>query len=279
MGQNGTDVAREAADIVLTDDNFATIVEAIEQGRAIYQNIRKFMTYILASNVPEIVPFLGMVAFRIPPALTILQILAVDLGTDMFPALALGAESPEPGLMERPPRPREEALLNMPVLLRAYGFLGVIEAVLSMTGFFMVWHGHGYSLADLQQVTPAILNHTADPQITAVYRQATTMTLATIVACQVGNLFACRSDWGSVFRQSWSNNRLLWFGVSFECVALFAFIDFPPFRYVFSTGSLAPWHWLIVLACPPILLTAEEFRKAWVRQQRRGRSTQSRQQV
>jgi soluble P-type ATPase len=100
MGLNGTDVAREAADIVLTDDNFATIVVAIEQGRSIYQNIRKFMTYILASNVPEIVPFLGMVAFKIPPALTILQILAVDLGTDMVPALALGAESPEPGIAE-----------------------------------------------------------------------------------------------------------------------------------------------------------------------------------
>lgn len=268
MGQNGTDVAREAADIVLTDDNFATIVVAIEQGRAIYQNIRKFMTYILASNVPEIVPFLGMVAFKIPPALTILQILAVDLGTDMVPALALGAESPEPGIMERPPRPRNEALLNVPLLLRAYGFLGIIEAVLSMLGFFIVWGGHGYSLADLQQVTPAILSHTADPTITTIYRQATTMTLATIVACQVGNLFACRSNWISAFRQSWSNNRLLWFGISFECLALFAFVDFPPFRYIFSTASLTPWHWLLVLACPPILLGAEELRKAWLRRQR-----------
>jgi potassium/sodium efflux P-type ATPase len=270
MGQNGTDVAREAADIVLTDDNFATIVVAIEQGRAIYQNIRKFMTYILASNVPEIVPFLGMVAFRIPPALTILQILAVDLGTDMVPALALGAESAEPGIMERPPRPRQEFLLNVPLLLRAYGFLGIIEAVLSMLGFFIVWGGHGYSLADLQQVTPAILSHTADPTVTVIYRQATTMTLATIVACQVGNLFACRSDWGSASRQSWSNNRLLWFGIAFECIALFAFIDFPPFRYVFSTASLSPWHWSIVLLCPPILLGGEELRKAWLRKRRRG---------
>jgi potassium/sodium efflux P-type ATPase len=274
MGQNGTDVAREAADIVLTDDNFATIVVAIEQGRAIYQNIRKFMTYILASNVPEIVPFLGMVAFKIPPALTILQILAVDLGTDMVPALALGAEPPEPGIMERPPRPRQEFLLNLPLLLRAYGFLGVIEALLSMLGFWLVWAGHGYSFADLQQVTPAILKHTADPTVTIIYRQATTMTLATIVGCQVGNLFACRSDWGSAFRQSWSNNRLLWFGICSECLALLAFIDFPPFRHVFSTASLAPWHWLLVFACPPLLLMAEELRKAWFRHlwQRRRRS-------
>jgi magnesium-transporting ATPase (P-type) len=181
------------------------------------------------------------------------------------PALALGAESPEPGLMERPPRPRQEFLLNGPLLLRAYGFLGVIEAVLSMLGFFLVWGGHGYSLADLQQVTPAILAHTADPTVTGIYRQATTMTLAVIVACQVGNLFACRSDWGSAFSQSWLNNRLLWIGVSFECVALFAFIDFPLFRHVFSTAALNPWHWLLVFFCPPILLGAEELRKVWLR--------------
>jgi Ca2+-transporting ATPase len=274
MGQNGTDVAREAADIVLTDDNFATIVLAIEQGRGIYQNIRKFMTYILASNVPEIVPFLGMVAFKIPPALTILQILAVDLGTDMVPALALGAESPEAGSMDRPPRQKQEFLLNVPLLLRAYLFLGAIEAVLSMLGFVIVWWSHGYSLADLQQVTPAILSHTANPTVTAIYRQATTMTLAAIVACQVGNLFACRSDWSSVFRQSWSNNSLLWLGITVECVALFAFIDFPPFRQVFGTASLANWHWLILLACPPILIGAEEVRKLLLynRQHNRRRS-------
>jgi Ca2+-transporting ATPase len=269
MGQNGTDVAREAADIVLTDDNFATIVVAIEQGRAIYQNIRKFMTYILASNVPEIVPFLGMVAFKIPPALTILQILAVDLGTDMVPALALGAETPESGIMDRPPRPKQEFLLNVPLLLRAYLFLGMIEAVLSMLGFFIVWWSYGYSLIDLQQVTPMILSHTADPTVTAIYRQATTMTLATIVACQVGNLFACRSSWSSIFRQSLSNNSLLWLGITVECVALFAFIDFPPFRQVFGTASLANWHWLILLICPPLLIAIEEIRKLFLRRNQR----------
>jgi Ca2+-transporting ATPase len=271
MGQNGTDVAREAADIVLTDDNFATIVVAIEQGRAIYQNIRKFMTYILASNVPEIVPFLGMVAFKIPPALTILQILAVDLGTDIVPALALGAETPEAGIMDRPPRPKQEFLLNVPLLIRAYLFLGVIEAVLSMLGFFIVWWSYGYSLADLQQVTPMILNHTADPTVTGIYRQATTMTLAAIVACQVGNLFACRSSWGSIFRQSLSNNSLIWLGITVECMALFAFIDFPPFRQVFGTASLANWHWLILLACPVILIGLEEIRKLSLRNRRRGK--------
>lgn len=268
MGMNGTDVAREAADIVLTDDNFATIVVAIEQGRAIYQNIRKFMTYILASNIPEIVPFLAMVLFRIPPALTILQILAVDLGTDMVPALALGAEPPETHLMARPPRPKHEFLLNLPLLVRAYLFLGVIEAVLAMLGFFIVWWAHGYSFAQLQQVTAAILSHSADPTVTGIYREATTLTLAAIVACQVGNLFACRSDWVSAFHLPWFKNRLLWGGIAVELAALWSFIYIPPLRQVFTTAPLRPWHWLLLMVCPLILLGAEEWRKAIVRQRR-----------
>jgi magnesium-transporting ATPase (P-type) len=188
----------------------------------------------------------------------------------MVPALALGAETPEPGMMNRPPRAKQEFLLNAPVIIRAYLFLGVIEAVLSMLGFFIVWWSYGYSLADLQQVTPMIVNHTADPAVTGIYRQATTMTLAAIVACQVGNLFVCRSSWGSIFRQSLSNNSLIWLGITVECVALFAFIDFAPFRQVFGTAPLANWHWLLLLACPVILITAEELRKLLLRHRRRG---------
>jgi Ca2+-transporting ATPase len=269
MGMNGTDVAREAADIVLTDDNFATIVSAVEQGRAIYQNLRKFMTYILASNIPEIVPFLAMVTLGIPPALTILQILAVDLGTDIVPALALGAESPEAGIMARPPRAKREFLLNRSLLLRAYGFLGIIEAVLAMAGFLVVWRSYGYSLIDLQAVTPAILAHTADPAVTAIYHQATTMTLAAIVACQVGNLFACRSEWASAFHMSRFENRLVWVGIGVECVALLACIYVAPFSRIFTTAPLTTWQWLLLIVCPVMILGAEEIRKALIRSKSR----------
>ncbi|MEB3213255.1 MAG: cation-transporting P-type ATPase [Leptolyngbyaceae bacterium] len=261
MGLNGTDVAREAADIVLTDDNFATIVSAVEHGRAIYQNIRKFMTYILASNIPEITPFLAMVVFKIPPALTILQILAVDLGTDMVPALALGAEPPEAGIMARPPRPKQTFLLNRALLLRAYGFLGIIEAILAMLGFLIVWWSQGYSFTDLQQVTPMILSHTADPAVMEIYRQATTVTLAVIVASQIGNLFACRSEWGSAFRLTGRDNPLLWTGIGVECAALLALIYVPGLREVFTTLPLTPWQWLGLILCPPLVLGAEELRK------------------
>ena len=146
------------------------------------------MTYILSSNVPELVPFLAMIAFKIPPALTVLQILAIDLGTDMLPALALGAELPEARIMQQRPRPKNKPLLDRGLLLRAYGFIGMIETIAGMAGFFLVWWSHGYAIADIQRVTPAILAHTADPTVTAIYQQATTMTLAAIVACQVGNI-------------------------------------------------------------------------------------------
>jgi Ca2+-transporting ATPase len=261
MGLNGTDVAREAADIVLMDDNFATIVTAIEQGRNIYQNIRKFMTYILSSNVPEIVPFLAMVGLRIPPALTIMQILAIDLGTDMVPALALGAELDKTEIMSHPPRPQGEFLLNAPLLLRAYVFLGMIEAVLSMAAFLIVWWSHGYSLIDMQKAALMIFSHTADQKVMAVYHQATTMTLATIVACQIGNLFACRSEGISAFRLSWFENRLLWIGIGVELMTLLALIYIPPLGNIFATSALTSWQWMILVVCPLAILGLEEIRK------------------
>lgn len=262
MGMNGTDVAREAADIVLTDDNFATIVSAIEQGRSVYQNIRKFMTYILASNVAELVPFLAMVLLKIPPALVIMQILAVDLGTDMVPALALGAERAEVGTMQQPPRKKMQPLLDRPLLLRAYCFLGLIEAVLGMSAFFLVWWSYGYGLAELQAVTPNLLSHAANAGTVAIYAQATTMTLATIVACQDGNVFACRSEHTSILRLGFFSNPLIWLGIGIEWLLVVLITHSATLQGIFSTAPLAPWQWLLLLVCPPIVLGAEELRKA-----------------
>jgi magnesium-transporting ATPase (P-type) len=266
MGLNGTDVAREAADIVLTDDNFATIVVAIEQGRSVYQNIRKFMTYILASNVAELVPFLAMVTLKIPPALIVMQILIVDLGTDILPALALGAERAEAGTMQLPPRAKSKPLLDRSLLLRAYCFLGAIEATLGMLGFFLVWHSYGYDLAKLQAIAPTILSRIADPTVTLIYAQATTMTLATIVACQDGNVFACRSERTSIFRLGFFSNPWIWLGIATEWMLIISIVDLPFLRRVFSTSPLTVWQCLLLLLCPLILLGAEEIRKMWFRQ-------------
>ncbi|HEY9640435.1 MAG TPA: cation-transporting P-type ATPase, partial [Coleofasciculaceae cyanobacterium] len=267
MGLNGTDVAREAADIVLVDDNFATIVSAVEQGRAVYQNIRKFMTYILASNVAELVPFLLMVALKIPPALVIMQILAIDLGTDIVPALALGAERAEARTMDQPPRKKSQPLLDRSLLLRAYCFLGVLEGALGMLAFFLVWGSYGYGLTELQAVTPRILAHSANAAAIAIYAQATTMTLATIVACQDGNVFACRSERTSIFRLGFFSNPLIWMGIAMEWSLVLLIIYVPSLNHIFATAPLAAWQWLLLITCPPILLGAEELRKVILRRQ------------
>ena len=120
MGVTGTDVAKETADVVLLDDNFASIVNAVEEGRAVFQNIRKFLTYVLVHNVAELMPYLAFVLFMIPLALTPIQILLIDMVSDSLTALGLGVEKPDPQAMRLPPRPPSEPLLTLPVALRAY---------------------------------------------------------------------------------------------------------------------------------------------------------------
>jgi sodium/potassium-transporting ATPase subunit alpha len=204
MGQAGTDVAREAADIILIDDNFASIVAGVEQGRTVFDNIRKFMTYILASNIPEIVPYLAFVLFKVPLALTIIQILAIDLGTDMLPALALAAERPERGVMERPPRRRRERLLSWPLLARAYLFLGPMQAIAALTAFFIVLGAAGWSYGE-----PLAR---ADP----LHLRATTACLVAIVVMQIANVFICRSGRSSIFALGPFSNRLILVGILAE---------------------------------------------------------------
>ena len=253
MGGRGTEVAREAADMVITDDNFASIVWAIRRGRAVYSNMGKFVTYIFASNVPELVPFLIFVLFGVPLPLTVMQILAVDLGTDLLPALALGAEPEEADVMERPPRRRDERLLTGRRLLHAYGFLGVIEAFLSLSGFFWV-----YCLAGWR---PGLALASAGP----LYRRATTMTLSGIVAAQVGNVFACRTERTSVLRIGLTSNPLILLGVAAEIGVLIGLIAVPPLREIFALELLGFPEWGVLLTFPPLIVLAEEARKLALR--------------
>jgi magnesium-transporting ATPase (P-type) len=262
MGQTGTDVAREAADLVLADDNFASIVAAIEEGRAIYANVRKFMTYILASNVPEVVPFVLFVLFGIPLPLIVMQILAVDLGTDLLPALALGAERPEPDVMLRPPRPRSERLLDARTLARAYAWLGSIEAVLALAAYFFAYLWSGWSPGEEL------------PGTGAVYRTATTMSFAGIVACQIGNVFACRSDHESVRASSLRSNPLLLLGVASEIALLLLLVYVPVVARPFGLEPLGLAHWAFLVPFPAIVIGLEETRKALT--QRRVERTKAR---
>jgi magnesium-transporting ATPase (P-type) len=253
MGLSGSDVAKEAADMILLDDNFASIVAAIEEGRAVFGNIRKFMTYILTSNIPEVVPYLAFVLFKIPLPLTVIQILAVDLGTDMLPALGLGAEKPHPEVMRKPPRARHERLLNTAMLLRAYLFLGGMEALAALAAFFFVLHGAGWRYGD------TLLPH--DP----LYLQATTATLSAIIVMQIVNVFICRSSRDSVFSQKLFGNPLIVVGVVLE-IALILLIDYTPWgNALFGTLPIGVEVWLYVIPFAIAMLMLEEARKWWVR--------------
>ncbi len=253
MGIAGTDVAKEASDMVLLDDNFATIVNAVEEGRAVFENIKKFLTYIFASNIPEAVPYLAYILFQIPLPLTVIQILAVDLGTDMLPALALGAEKPTPDVMKRPPRKRRERLLNFRLMSRAYLFLGPLEASACMFGFFYVLYNGGWIWG-----LPLPAHH-------ILYLQATTACLTAIILTQIGNLFACRSDKESVFSLGIFSNRLIFLAI-LAAIALQLFIVYHPIgNRVFGTAPIVLEVWLILLPFGAFLLFAEETRKVIIR--------------
>ncbi|WP_448187940.1 cation-translocating P-type ATPase [Azospirillum sp. sgz301742] len=251
MGRCGTDVAREAADMVLLDDNFASIVHAVEEGRAVFANIRRFMAYILTSNIPEVVPYLAFVLFGIPLPLTVIQILAVDLGTDMLPALALGAEPPHRDVMDRPPRPRAERLLTWGLLARAYLFLGLFEAAAAMAAYFAVLHTGGWTWGE------ALGPH--EP----LYRQATTACLAAIVVAQVANVYLCRADRGSAFDPAAPRNRLIPLGIAAEVALILAVVYTPPGNALFATAPLPWWAWLAPLPIVGGMVMADELRK-WV---------------
>jgi len=237
-------------------------VAAVEEGRAIFDNIRRFITYILASNIPEIVPFILFVMFKIPLPLTIIQILAVDLGTDLLPALALGTERPEPGIMARPPRAREEKLLNIRVLLRAYGFLGPLEALVSMLGYLYMFNWRwGDELRAFSEANPL------------VYAKATTMSLTAIMMTQIGNGFACRTNVESIFKVGFLTNRLYLLGIATE-LSLQVLIVYVPFlNKAFETAPIAWADWLFLVPFIPICLVADEIRKLILRSYLRRRKT------
>jgi len=266
MGIAGTDVAKEAADMILTDDNFASIVNAIEEGRTVYANIRKFATYIFTSNMPEAWPFILQIMFNVPLALTVMQILAIDLGTDMVPALALGTEKPEPGIMDKPPRSVKDRLIDKALLLRAMVWQGTLQTLLCFSGFFLLYWMYGYRnllhlpRPDLLPYTERLL--TVDGQ---VYVLATSIFLAGVVTTQIGNAYACRTDRVSVFSIGFFSNRMLLVGFAVELAIVCLLIYVPPFQGIFELGALPLEFWGMLFCYPPVMFLAEEGRKAYLR--------------
>src|SRR5664280_2801162 len=251
MGIAGTDVAKEAADMVLLDDNFASIVNAVEEGRAVFENIRKFLTYVLVHNVAELIPYLGFLLFKIPLALTPVQALSVDMGSDTLAALGLGVERPDPQIMRRPPRPRGERLMNWPLAFRAYLFLGLIEAATAMAAFFFVLNRAGWKYGQTLVAQ--------DP----MYLQATAACLSAIIVMQIVNVYLCRSSVRSAFSTRFFDNRLIVGGVVLE-IALILLIDYTPWgNLILSTAPVPGEVWLFVIPFAAGMLVLEELRK-WI---------------
>jgi calcium-translocating P-type ATPase len=251
MGVVGTEVARAASDMVLLDDNFASLVSGIEEGRAVFQNIRKFLTYVLVHNVAELVPYLAFILFPIPLPLTPIQILAIDMGTDSLTALGLGVEEPHPQAMRQPPRPQKERLMNLSLALRAYLFLGLIEAAAALAAFLFVLNSAGWTLG--QTLAPT------DP----VYLSATTACLSAIIALQIVNVFLCRSSVQSVFSRRIFSNRLILWGVGLEIVSVFLIGYTSWGNLALGTAAPPPELWVFIIPFALGMLVLEELRK-WV---------------
>jgi potassium/sodium efflux P-type ATPase len=254
MGLRGTDVAKESAEMILIDDSFASIVAAIEEGRAIFENIRKFITYIFAHLVPEAVPYVFYCLFKIPVPITVMQILAIDLGTETLPALALGIEKPEPEIMELPPRPKTKGIVDKIVLFRGYIFLGLLNAAAVLTAYYWVLYRGGWKHGMQLEPNDTVFEN-------PLHLKAATMVFAGIVVMQIANIFACRSEKYSMFKIGFFNNRLILWGIISELVFVSIIIYNPFFQKIFQTTGLSLADWAILGIFMIVIFFLEELRK------------------
>ncbi len=262
MGLRGTDVAREAAQVILLDDNFASIVRGIQEGRTIFRNLQKFTAYVLTHNGAELVPYLAYIVLPIPLALNILQILSIDLGTDMAPAIGLGQEPADADVMRRPPRSEREPLLSLPVVALSYGFLGGIEAAWAMLLFFVVLLQGGWQYG--QELAPG------DPLLAS----AMGIALVAIVLMQMGNLVSRRSARGSGIDAGLLRNRLILLGFALQIGFAWGVLYVPSLAAVMGTGPVSGSVFALAWLGIPLIFGVDYLRKLVLRAleaRRRGR--------
>jgi calcium-translocating P-type ATPase len=258
MGKGGTDVAREAADLVLLDDDFATIVAAVAEGRATFANIRRFLSYHLTDNVAELTPFViwALSGGNFPLALGVLQILFLDIGTDLLPALALGSERPAPDVLRRSPTGRH--LIDRGLLVRVFGVLGPVEAAVEMAAFTVALLLAGWRPGGEEPAGPALA-------------AASGAAFAAVVFGQMANVFACRSARRPPWRLGWTSNRLVVGAVVVELAALAAFLYIGPVASALDHAVPSLWPAVVALLAAPAVLGADAAYK-----KRRGSGPKSR---
>ncbi len=252
MGVGGTDVARESADMVLLDNNFISMTEGIKLGRGMFDNLRKFVYYVYTHNWAELVTFIAFVLLQVPLPLLVVQVLAIDLGMDVWPSLALIMEPPEPGVMKRSPRRIGSKLIDPRILLKAL-YVGVIISISGLFWAFQTWKVAGWDFGQMVVSNPV------------VYAQGTTIVMTGIMAGQLGNFFIARSGPESVFRLNPLRNRYLFLGILSQLVVLACLVYVPFLQPLFGTAPLTLLDWIYLYSLAPLVVLIDELRKALVR--------------
>jgi len=255
MGLSGTEVAREASDMVLMDDNFATIVNAVEEGRTVFDNIKKFLAYVLTHNIPELFPFLAFVLFNVPLALSVILILCIDLGTDIGPALGLGNEKPESDVMLQKPRSRKDRLLTPTMFFQSYGIFGIIEVIAAFLTFFFVLFSGGWTWG--QQLA---FNN-------PLYLKAVTAYFVSVVIMQIAGAFVCRTKKESIFAVGLFTNKLVLVGILVEVLLVSFMVYFPFSNTIFGTRPVGLVEMLITVPFGILIIAIAEWRKWLIRKE------------
>lgn len=252
MGFGGTDVARESADLVLLDDNFVSMVEGVKLGRSVFDNLKKFVYYVFTHNWAELVAFVAFVLLQVPLPLLVVQVLAIDLGMDVFPSLALTMEPPEPDIMRKSPRRLGSRLIDAGTLIRSL-YVGAIIGIGCLLWALHTWTAGGWTFGQATVTNPI------------VYAKGTTVVLAGIMAGQLGNFFSARTTSEPAFRLNPLRNKWLFAGIFAQVGILVAIVYVPFLQSVFRTAALSPLDWIVLYSLAPLALIIEETRKALAR--------------
>lgn len=276
MGISGSDVSKQAADLILLDDNFASIVIGVEEGRLIFDNLKKSIAYTLTSNIPEISPFLAYIVLGIPLGLGTVTILWIDLGTDMVPAISLAYERPENDIMKRKPRDEDDKLVNQRLLSLSYGQVGVIQASAGFFTYSIIMVENGFWLSDLVGIrqiweSKAINDYTDSYGQEWTYRErkkleftCQTAFFITIVVVQWSELVACKTRTNSIIHQGMSNH-VMNFALVFETV-LAAFLSyFPGMDVALNMYPIKACWWIPPLPFAVVIMIYDEGRRYFIR--------------
>nr|XP_003701662.1 PREDICTED: sodium/potassium-transporting ATPase subunit alpha-like [Megachile rotundata] len=282
MGIAGSDVSKEVADLVLLNDDFASIVTGIEEGRRVFDNLKSSIAYTLASNVPEIIPFLAFIVLGIPLPVGVICVLCIDLGTDIWPAVSLAYEKSESDIMLRKPRiPHIDHLVSRRLIFMAYGQIGIIETCAGFFTYFVVMAEHGFLPSRLLNLRPlwdsSVVNDLKDSfgqewtydQRKVLEYTCHTAFFVSIVIVQVADVMICKTRRNSLFHHG-MHNWVLNAGILFELVVAYVVCYAPYMDQILNTYALKFEWWLLAVPYAVIILMYDELRKLWVRRNPRG---------